>query len=197
VSPADGQADAEAVFFLTRLVFDVSERSVNLAKPRTAGAAHSTQSEFRNPFAEQGNRFRDLVRFPAHEPQPCSAKVWELPIKRRNVPMNEVQTKARELAGRIYGSEKDVVFVGPNSKYADLSPANDKFDWVVVVVHQTGYRGEIFDLGVIGMERRPLLVASLLEQLGHSFEDVRVFGSASSLEDAIDAHRASAEQVRA
>lgn len=102
--------------------------------------------------------------------------------------MNEVQAKARELAIHVGAMRDATVFVGPRSE--DLTPPSEgaRFDWVVVALYgPSRYRASIVDLNALGMERRPLLLAALVEELDRRFPSVRLFGSASSLEAALDA----------
>lgn len=97
--------------------------------------------------------------------------------------MNEVQAKARELAIHVSAMRDATVFVGPRSE--ELTPPSEgaRFDWVIVAVH----RASIVDLNVLGMEQRSLLLAALVEELDRRFSSVRLFGSASSLEAALEA----------
>lgn len=100
--------------------------------------------------------------------------------------MDEVQAKAHELAIHV-GAMRNA-FVGPNSEYLTLPSEGARFDWVIVAVHGTSrHRASIVDLNVLGMEQRSLLLAARAEELDRRFSSVRLFGSASSLEAALDA----------
>lgn len=102
--------------------------------------------------------------------------------------MDEVQAKAHELAVHVGAMRNAFVFVGPGSEYLTPPSEGARFDWVIVAVHGTSrHRASIVDLNVLGMEQRPLLLAALVEELDRRFSSVRLFGSASSLEAALDA----------
>lgn len=102
--------------------------------------------------------------------------------------MNEVQAKAHELAIHVGAMRNATVFVGPNSAYLTPPSGGARFDWVVVAVQgPSRYRANIVDLNVLDMEQRPLLLAALVEELNLRFSSVRLFGSTSSLEAALDA----------
>lgn len=97
----------------------------------------------------------------------------------------EIQAKAREIAGRIFGQRHYPVLVGPNSV------PGPSLEWVVLVVVPTGgYRAELFDLDCASADDGALFLAAIIEALEGKFDEVHVVGSAESLENAVEATRA-------
>lgn len=99
--------------------------------------------------------------------------------------MTDVQAKAHELAGRIFGQAHYPVLIGPDSS---KSPTK----WLAITALPTGRcRSELLDLDTLGDDKGVFVLAAVIEALERKFISVRVFASPDSLVKAYDAARAS------